>query len=225
MSMSVDKLFSDTVYGIQKDVLKVALLAAASMVYGAAKDGRLHTLLTPMGLLIAGAFVAARAQRSRQPDGDDATMPLPGVAGDLLSNRYVSAALVLATVVVIDYLDLNRQLAHQMRQFLGIVAPRLKAMLHTGKPVAQPPRGGLRLWAPWLIPSAIVGRILLILRRAHVARALLEVELLPSQNPLALRWRALMRSRHQWQPLLEKTLEVMGAVFGTGSAIKYLMRK
>lgn len=82
---------------------------------------------------------------------------------------------------------------------------------------------------PWLrrsvlaTPPAIVALALRHMDQARRAAAA-EAELLARQ-PLALKlWRCVRRSRHVWQPRLERYAGLIASIVGTGSAIKYLLR-
>jgi hypothetical protein len=235
MSSDVSKLLTDTVYGIQKDVVKVALLAAASMVYGAVKDGRAYALIARGGapvavLAIGAAFVAAHLLRREHRAGYDraaADAQLVGSPG-LLGANHIALGLTLVAVFFIDQLNLNRWLATHLRQWLSIVLPALRRMLTIGRPPAVVPRRRSPAALRWLVPSTVLLQAWLTVQRIRDARLLREAQLLLEAQRggfLKQGCRQLLQSFRRWSPLLEKILELAAAIFGTGSAIKYLVRR
>lgn len=149
ISNKMGKLLSDTVYGIQKDVLKILLLAAAT-------------------LAVQRLFY-----------------------GEAAAN------------------------------FFDIVVPALKRVLTIGRSSIE---GKAHLkWRRWLLLLLPAG----VLQQRYAqqrAATLLEAQLLEAQRlPRSLR--EIGRALRSWQPQIDKVLTYASAIFGTGSAIKYLFRR
>ena len=181
----VGKLVHDTLYGLQKDVMKVAVLALASIVYRALKDGLgsgIHPALLrggPAGMVVVGIIVlqllvwqqpqgtqASKAVVDIGADGDmcaretSSTGPLHHVRGNPLG-----VALTLLTLFAIDRLDLfvglERLALRHVRQFSEIAGPALVRVLTLARP-KPPSLSRAPLWVRllrWGLPPALIAKL------------------------------------------------------------------
>ena len=227
---AASKLLRDTVYGIEKDVMKVLLLAIGSMIYGKLKDGNvigrlLSEVIRRGPIVVAVAAVlaivsVATAGPQRQEEGEAPSLARANAIGTGLA--------VLALFATMDQLQMNRWLAQQVRQFMSMVMPDLLKKLTLSRPPAQQPaRADWARAVPFLLPSALLAQLLRQLERARAARVLAQARaMLESQaHPLVLQWRRLVRTRAQWQPHAEQLLQAAASILGTSSAVKYLLAR
>lgn len=224
---AVAKLFTDTVYGIQKDVLKVALLALASVVYRALKDN-VHSDLRsivlqggPAGLVLVAItgymLVILNSPQHNELSDARAAASSPSPL-EYVRTHPLAIGVTVATVFAIDrynlLVGLERLAIREARHFLDIAGPALHRVLTLARPKApvnpQPP-----LWlrtVRWLVPSAATAQLVLALVRARASR--IAAALLEAQR------QELLRTRARWKSVFE----FVASIIGLGSAMKYLLR-
>lgn len=243
LAESAGKLVSDTVYGIQKDVMKIALLALASLAYRGAKQGVGIGRMLLQGcppLIAATAFAAVAVVLVNALNSSDAHIsdhdgsyaehalasPIGATVRGLRSAaRYTashpfSVGSMLAAAFVIDRLELLAGLERVLKHWLELVLPALHKKFILGRAArAAAPRDSrwpsTRVALGALVPAWLVQHGVAV-SRARAARALLESQ--QAGGPFA--W---WRGRHEWQ--VERWVQLGSAVFGMGSAIKYLLTK
>ena len=225
------KLVGDTFYGIQKDVMKIVLIAGATVVYRALHHAATHGVRLPQMYPLGGGvllvlLLATVLLLSRQPDvaqGVSYLLHRPSrIMAWVRSHPLHALALALATVVM-DRVGmiavLQRLIAGPAATFAAIVEPALRKLLTLGKPPTNPePRRAA--WQPLLLlllPAGVAQW--LRARSQRAARALLELD---AGRGL---WREAGRMLRTWQPGLERGVQTVAAIVGTGSAIKYLLRR
>jgi hypothetical protein len=127
----VEKLVSDTVYGIQKDVTKVVLLAGASMAYRAIKDGLKSGALLRGGPLAMVALACAAAWWLHESQ----TIAVPALRRATpvayLRSRPLGVSAMLFAVFAIDRLNLLvgvQQLLGEQVSTLGALEPSAGAL-------------------------------------------------------------------------------------------------
>ena len=188
----VPKLLKDTIYGIQKDVAKVALLALASIAYRALKDSAVayRSLLLrggPAGLvllLIFGSVLLNVVGSGRQDElgGPMIEYKEPSSSNPLqfIRNHPLGIGVTLLTVFAIDRLDLlvklERIAVRSATNFIEIAAPALHKKLVLGRPkrpVSTPRHPVWLRTLRWLLPSAVIVPLLCVPRQGPSPQALL----------------------------------------------------
>jgi len=241
VAKGVGKLVKDTIYGLQKDVMKVAILAIAAQLYRAANAGSarrvplLHRAWpqTGIALIVLAALGALRIMTRTDESGATLKSASPGT--QVRAFQPLSIAGLLLAVFFIDRLDLfvglQRVLAGQLSRFSDLVRPGLLKVLPFLRSTPPPPTR-----TNWAQASAralrhFVGASIVALYYAlvfHLRRAAARAEearlLLEAQQPLLKKVsRELRRAWCRCAPAAEKSLQIVSAVIGTGSALKYLV--
>ena len=224
------KLVKDTFYGIQKDVMKIVLIAGATVIYRALNHAATHGVrlpqMYPLGggvllvLLLGTVFLL-----SRQPDVADGVSYLLHRPSRIMAwvggHPLHALALVVATVVM-DRIGmiavLQRLIAGPVATFASMVEPALRKLVTLGKPPSSP-EVRRAAWRPLLLLLPVAVAQWLRVRSQRAARALLELD---AGRGL---WRKAGRVLQTWHPGLERGVQTVAAVVGTGSAIKYLLRR
>ena len=237
---SVKKLFSDTIYAIQKDVAKVAILALASVLYRALRDSvhsDVRSLVLrggPAGLVLAGIFVYMLVIFSADQGGTSPTPTQPPDSSpspfQYLRSHPLAISVTLLTVFAIDrynlLVGLERLAIREARHFVEIAGPAVHRVLTLArpKPGAEPRTHALRRVIRWLLPPAATAQMVHIFSQARTARlaaALLEAQQRDlDSKPLVRLRRATLAAWTRWKSVFE----FFSALIGLGSALKYLLR-
>ena len=230
---AVGKLVYDTLYNIEKDVMKVLLLAAASVAYRALRDTARSSLATglrpvilrgsPAALMLTfiGVFSLLKLYNrpTEQLDADEVSAPVPTSPLEYLRAHPTSVFLALLTCFAIDrsnlLVGLERVALAHASSIVELAGPAVKKVLTLGRPAPAPPvTPGWRRPLQWALPSALIWQ-LYSFERARAARAM--KALVEKQRQVGIR-RVCVWARLQWNTLLS----VMSSAFGILSALKYL---
>lgn len=238
------QLFADTVKNIQRDVLKIALLAAASIAYRTLKGLVRHSLppallaAPAIGILIAVVGLGSLALLSRVPvksdlgssvTAQDPAVDRPVGTLDYVRSHPLSIGAIIFAVYAIDRADLLVGLQRHVDHWFDLVAPRFRALffLGAGRERSAAHSSGWKALGRWLASSALLVQALRTLVAVRAARALAEAQRLAwsQQHPARRVWRWLLATQPAWQPKAESLVRVLASVLGTGSAVKYLMAR
>ena len=126
---------------------------------------------------------------------------------------------MLVAAVLVDRLSLLLSLERVLKHWLELVLPALHKVLSLGRAGAQPAGPRESRWSSVPVVLSALVPAWLVQHGVAVSRARSAQALLESQRA-HLRW---WHSRRQWQ--VERWLQLGSAVFGTGSAIKYLLSR
>ena len=234
---SFGKLLSDTLHAIQKDVLKIAILAIASLTYRAVKDVLKSTevrqaLMRGQPVFLVLLLVAAALRAKRHNDDE---LPV-GEARSQSPIGYVKAhplgiSATLLSVVVIDRLEMFSAIGRVLTRFGAIAGPRLYNFFLLGASRTAPRVAPLhvtllRRVLRWLIPTTLIMQAIRLQASWHAAAMLEAQRLLEAQKLPIQRWcNRLWHSRQQWLPGVQTLGKVSSAFFGTASAVKYLLAR
>ena len=232
------KLVRDTIYGIEKDLMKVALLAGATLLYKAATNAlRRGPLISgrslqggPLAVVLLAFLVGVAAVRKHyavsQPDAAGSS-PVGPIAFAL--SRPLGVAAMVVGVFVVDRLDLlvgvQRVLTVQLSRFIELVIPGLFRIFPFLR--AEPPAPAARHfdWRPAAaIGTAALGTVQIVGVRS-AARAREAQRLLDAQPVVRKLVRYIRCFWCQQGAQAEKCLSLLGSIIGTGSAFKYLVSR
>ena len=233
---SFEKLLSDTLHAIQKDVLKIAILAVASLTYRAVKDSlksteMRHALVRGRPVLLAVLLAVVALQTTRRRNDDE----LPNEVGEASQSLigYVKAhplgfSITLLSIIIIDRLDMFSAIGRVFAQFGAIAGPRLYSFFLLGATRTVPRVAPHVTWLPrilrWLIPTTLIMQAVRLQASWHAAAVLEAQRLLEAQKLPIQRWcNRLWQSKQQWLPGLQTLGKVSSAAVGTASAVKYLL--
>lgn len=238
---SFGKLLTETMRAIQRDVLKIVLLAAASLIYRSVKDALSQSTLNSstlrggpvfylLAVLGAIAIMHASQQQSQEPSYElqehVQTSRHQTADGTTISQSRIHPLAVvgaLASVIVIDRSGMVSSLGHLLNQFADLVGPAFQRFFMLGQSTAAAPRvNRLAFAATWfrrIAPYAIIAQLVHALQQTRAAHALYAAkQLAEAQRWPIERWvRQLQERGNLWQGI--------SAVVGTASAAKYLLRR
>ena len=233
---AAEKLISDVVYGLQKDVVKVLLLTAFGFAYrglrraasseyitivSSAADGHLAGLALALMAGLGALLLAGHYGSSGGGSGSGGGGSSSGDALQFMQRHPRGLVLLVAGAYAVDRLNLLVGARDVLVQFVCAVLPALKRVLTIGRP--QSPAGATSRWPPTLFlalpPLALVQQLV---HRARLAARLVELEMLRLQAEARKPRARLVKVLRAWQAPAEKSLQVGSAFFGLISALKYL---
>ena len=222
-SSDFDKLLHDTVYGIQKDVVKIVLLAGTTLVYTAIKEHAASIGLQPRAYYRgAQILLSAFAIASLTASG-----PIPWTRPAELwlgvRSHPVKAASLVLLVLALDYAGVTKLL---VKRFVGVVVPALRRFFVIGQPVKAVTKPS-RWQQPLAVAAAAAVGLWQWLRvqeeRARVAASQLDLQRLLDARRWPRSVAELSQVLRASEALIVKVFRVLSALLGAGSAIKYLL--
>lgn len=242
---SFGKLLTETMRAIQRDVLKIVLLAAASLVYRSLKEALTHSTVIERSsslrggplLYVLAAVTAIAVMHASQitppspPPLQDSPVDLQGApqsaskAATIGQSRLHPLGIVatVLSIYIIDRSGLVASLGQVLNQFADLAGPAFQRFFMLGQtapPSARINRIGIvAKWFRRVVPYALIVQLLHVLQEVRHAHALyVAAQLAEAQRwPIERLWHRLRANNHLWQ--------AVSAAIGTASAFKYLLRR
>ena len=223
------KVLHDTVYGLQKDVVKIMLLTCTTLAYTAIKEHAASIGLEPRAFYRGGRLLLSAIAIASLT----ATGPIPWThPADLLHSvvaHPLKAGALALLVLLLDYAGVTKLLLMQAARFRRVVSPALRRLFIIGQPTgaAKARAGGSHAGQQALLVAATAATTIWQWLRVQEARARVAAAQLDLQRLLEARRRPrslgeLGRVLSASEALVVKVFRIISALFGTGSAIKYL---